>query len=126
MDSGDRREQILIVDDTKLGRLSTRKLLEKFGFSRCEEASCGTDALQKIREGSFDAVFLDILMPDISGLEVLTQLKGMKPAIHVIIVSADIQKTTRERCLAAGARAFINKPIRGEDLQPVLQGLGLL
>jgi two-component system chemotaxis response regulator CheY len=71
-------------------------------------------------------VFLDMVMSGMYGLDVLTKLRELDPAARVIVATADIQTTTREQVRAAGASAFVNKPLNRatvtEVLNQVLEG----
>jgi two-component system chemotaxis response regulator CheY len=65
-------------------------------------------------------VILDMVMHGMYGLEVLTKLRELNPALPVVVVTADIQKTTRDEVKAAGAAGIINKPLKREELAAVL------
>lgn len=118
--------RILIVDDTKLGRLSVRKILIGLGFDKIEEISNGEEALELLKTKEFDLVLMDILMPGISGIETLIKIKEAGYKSKVLMVSADIQEATKVRCEESGAQGFINKPITEMKLKPVLESLGIL
>jgi two-component system chemotaxis response regulator CheY len=111
--------KILIVDDSALARRLVRKILEEFGCE-VEEASDGAQALERYVLNRPDAVILDLLMHGMTGGEVLQKFKELNSALPVIIVTADIQRTTREEVRALGAAAMINKPITKEQLEEVL------
>ena len=55
-------------------------------------------------------------MPDINGFEVLEYMKKKKMNVPVVVISADVQETTRDRVIALGATAVVNKPPKGSDL----------
>jgi CheY-like chemotaxis protein len=67
-----------------------------------------------------DVIVLDMVMHGMYGLEVLTKFRELNPNLPVIIVTADIQKTTRDQVKAAGAAAMINKPLKREELVSIL------
>jgi two-component system chemotaxis response regulator CheY len=75
------------------------------------EASDGQEALDLIRKEEPNLVFLDLLMPNLGGVGVLKALKEEGKEQNVIIVSADIQETTKRLCLDLGAKDFANKPV---------------
>lgn len=114
------KSKILIVDDSGLARRLTRKILEELGYE-VEEASDGAQALERYLLSHHDAVVLDLLMQGMYGVEVLQKLKQLNPDLPVIVVSADIQKTTREQVKESGAAAMVNKPITKEQLEEVLK-----
>jgi two-component system chemotaxis response regulator CheY len=113
------KAKILVVDDSGLARRLVRKILEELGHE-VEEVSDGTQALERYVLNHHDAVVLDLLMHGMYGLEVLQKLKELNPDLPVIVVTADIQRTTREMVKGAGAVAMVNKPITKEQLAEVL------
>jgi len=113
----------LIVDDSMVARMLLANVLKSLD-TIITEAGDGETALQILESSStFDAVFLDITMPGISGLDVLRQIKQQTPNQPVIIVTADIQKQTIANALAAGAFAVIAKKIDPNLVQTVLSRL---
>jgi two-component system chemotaxis response regulator CheY len=113
------KAKILVVDDSGLARRLVRKILEELGHE-VEEVSDGTQALERYVLNHHDAVVLDLLMHGMYGLEVLQKLKELNPDLPVIVVTADIQRTTREMVKGAGAVAMVNKPVTKEQLAEVL------
>ena len=114
------KPKILVVDDSGLARRLSRKILEDLGYE-VEDASDGAQALERYLLNHHDAVVLDLLMQGMYGVEVLQKLKQLNPNLPVIVVSADIQKTTREQVKESGAAAMVNKPITREQLEEVLK-----
>jgi CheY-like chemotaxis protein len=113
------KAKILVVDDSGLARRLTRKILEELGHE-VEEVSDGTQALERYVLNHHDAVVLDLLMHGMYGMEVLQKLKELNPELPVIVVTADIQRTTREQVKEAGAVAMVNKPVTKEQISEVL------
>jgi len=113
------KAKILVVDDSGLARRLIRKVLEELGHE-VEDASDGAQALERYLLNHHDAVVLDLLMHGMYGVEVLHKLKQLNPDLPVIVVSADIQKTTREQVKEGGAAAMVNKPVTKEQLAEVL------
>jgi two-component system chemotaxis response regulator CheY len=113
------KKRILVVDDSGLARRLTRKMLEGMGHE-VEEASGGAEALEQYALGKHDLVLLDLLMTGMYGIEVLHKLREMNPALPVVVVTADIQRSTRDQVKQAGAAAMVNKPIDQEELAEVL------
>ena len=111
--------KILIVDDSSMSRRMLRRIVESAGYE-VVEAGEGAAGLEQYFLEKPDLVFLDLTMKDMYGLEVLEKLRELDPQARVIIASADIQDSTREMVTAAGANAFINKPLSPEK---VLQAL---
>ena len=109
------KTKILLVDDSGLARRSTRRVLEGAGYSVLEAAD-GLAALEQYVVEKPDVVLLDLVMQGMYGLDVLAKLKEMDPAVRVIVVSADIQTSSRDMVRAAGASAFLNKPATAEQI----------
>jgi CheY-like chemotaxis protein len=116
--------QILIIDDSSLARASIRKILAPEGYEILE-ASSGAEGIESLSEHSPDCILMDLLMPGIGGMEVLQQLHSTGSSTPVIIITADIQTSVRDRCLELGAFAVINKPMLFETLpDAVKEALG--
>jgi CheY-like chemotaxis protein len=81
-----RRAKVLVVDDDEHFRVLARKMLEPAGF-QVEEAESVADCLEHLRSGVFDAVIMDIVMPEHDGIEVLRDIKMSFPEIKIITVS---------------------------------------
>jgi two-component system, chemotaxis family, chemotaxis protein CheY len=111
--------KILVVDDSGLARRMTRQFVEELGHT-VEEASDGPQALERYVLNKHDVVILDMVMHGMYGLEVLGKLRELNPSLPVVVVTADIQKSTRDEVKAAGAAAIINKPLKREELSSVL------
>jgi two-component system, chemotaxis family, chemotaxis protein CheY len=111
-------EKILVVDDSGLARRTIRQLLEEMGHT-VEEATDGAQAIERYFLNRHDLVILDMVMEGMYGLEVLMKFKQLDPNIKVIVVTADIQSSTKAEARAAGAAALINKPIVREELTQV-------
>lgn len=112
--------KILIVDDSVIARMSVKSCIPKDQGHDLTEAGDGTTALEKFRSVLPDVTFLDITMPDKSGLEVLEELRLDFPNAIVIILSADIQKQTQERAQQLGAFSIVRKPPVKEVVQAEL------
>jgi len=102
--------KLLLVDDSGLARRSTRRILEAAGHSVIE-AEDGLSALARFAVDKPDIVLLDLVMKGMYGLDVLAKLRQMDPTARVIIVSADIQTSSRDMVQAAGAAGFLTKPV---------------
>jgi two-component system chemotaxis response regulator CheY len=101
--------KVLLVDDSGLARRGTRRVLEEAGYT-VVEAEDGLSALERFSIDKPDVVLLDLVMKGMYGLDVLTKLRELDPQARVIVVSADIQTSSRDMVQAGGASGFINKP----------------
>src|SRR6476469_7909164 len=101
--------KVLLVDDSGLARRSTRRVLEQAGYV-VVEAEDGLSALERFAIDKPDVVMLDLVMKGMYGLDVLAKLRELDPAVRVIVMSADVQTSSRALVREAGAAGFINKP----------------
>jgi two-component system OmpR family response regulator len=117
---------ILVVDDEPdtLGLIELT--LQTAGHSVKSTAS-GVEAMRLIADGSHDLVLLDLMMPDISGFDVLRALRNEKASIPpIIILTAKNLPEDRETGLSLGATAFLTKPAtRGKLLDAIQKVLGI-
>lgn len=107
--------KFLVVDDSGLSRRMSRKILEEAGHT-VNEAEDGIFALETYFIDKPDVVLLDVTMKGMSGIEVLKKLREMDPHACVIIVTADIQASTRTLTKEAGASGFVIKPLTKDSL----------
>ena len=106
---------ILVADDSRTSRLFICSFLESAGYKTIQ-AENGLEAIEKSKEQKPSCIFLDLLMPGMDGFEVLKKLKELKSDIPVIVLSADIQEVVKNECYEYGAKAFLSKPFKKEDL----------
>ena len=116
------KKKILIVDDSSMSRRMLRRIVESAGYEVVEAAE-GAAGLEQYFLENPDLVFLDLTMKDMYGLDVLAKLRELDPDARVIIASADIQDSTREMVAAAGANAYINKPLSPEKVLQALESV---
>jgi len=119
--------KILIADDHPVFRQGLKQILMSASESIIvEEANNGQEVLNKIYKHSYDAMFLDISMPGRNGLEVLQELKRVKPNIPVLILSMHSEDQYAVRAMKAGASGYLTKDGEANEfvaaLQKVLSG----
>ena len=104
--------RILIVDDIADNRIILARRFQRRNFD-VVEADCGTRALEIIESDSFDVVLLDVIMPDMSGLEVLRKIRAShsSAALPVIMVTANNTSTDIVGALEIGANDYVAKPV---------------
>jgi adenylate cyclase len=109
---------ILAVDDNAQNREIIERIVAREGH-KVTLASGGKEALQKIQEGSFELILLDIMMPDIDGMEVLRVIRQHRSmsALPVIMVSALDDSAKVVELLELGANDYVTKPIDAKVLQ---------
>ena len=107
---------ILAIDDSSLSRKRfVAKPLRDLGYTVVEAAN-GREGLDAAKEHSPDCIVSDLLMPEMDGFEFLAAMQASGSQIPVIVASADIQETTREKIFNLGATDFINKPFKPDKL----------
>ena len=111
---------ILIVDDSAFSRSRIREYLQG-GEYEVKEAESGMAALGMARESPPHCMILDLLMPGMTGLEVMARMREEKIGVPVVVLTADIQNTTARRCRELGAAAVVNKPCSRERLAAALE-----
>jgi adenylate cyclase len=103
---------LLVVDDDEDNRYTLMRRLNREGYNNLTTAADGREALDLLRLKSFDLVLLDIVMPELSGYEVLEQLKADPHLRHipVIMISAVDEVESVIRCVELGAEDYLSKP----------------
>lgn len=116
--------KILVVDDSKFMRLTLKNLIEK-SFKGVHtvvgEASTASEALEKFLELKPDLVTMDIIMPAESGLEAVKNIVAHSPTAKIIMVSAMGQEKIVEEAMSLGAKAFVIKPVKSEELVKTIE-----
>ncbi len=122
-------EHILVVDDEAGIRESLQKILEREGFTVTVTDS-GAEALDKVRSERIDLILSDIMMPKMSGVELLRAVKAISPAIEVLMMTAFGTVENAVECMREGAYDFIPKPLKRAvvvgSVQRALERQGLL
>jgi two-component system chemotaxis response regulator CheY len=122
---------ILIVDDSKFMRKMLSDILSGEGHRILAEAENGKEAIELYKNLKPDLVTLDIIMPEVEGVDAISALNAMtkaSPRGRVVMVSAMGQEKVVEECIQSGASDFIIKPFHPSDVagtvKAVLQGVG--
>ena len=117
------RHRVLIVDDEESTRLLLARMLSEELGVEVELAGTCEQALRLLENYAFDAILLDVLMPGIGGIGVLSELRASSPNAKtpVIIVSVVAEKFTMDRCRAVGANAYLVKPVERSELVKTLR-----
>ncbi|MGD8387523.1 MAG: response regulator [Desulfobacteraceae bacterium] len=109
------KTRILIVDDEPefVEVLSERLGLRDYDVTT---SSSGKDATEKLEKLNFDVVILDVLMPDMDGIETLKKIKGLKPLTEVIMLTGHATVETAIEGMKLGAYDYLMKPYKDDDL----------
>lgn len=109
------RSTVLVIDDEPNILSSVRRALELEGY-RVEVAGSGPIALKKLSDAEFDLVLLDVMMPEMDGLEVLAAIGKNHPQIAAVMMSGNASIDTAVSATKLGAHDFIEKPLSSEKL----------
>ena len=117
------KRRVLVVDDEETMRLFLGSSLEAHLDVEVQLAGTCEQALRFAEASAYDAIVLDLLMPGIGGLAVLYRVRrsGPNAATPVIVVSAVKDEESIERCMSAGASAYLTKPVRPAELTRTLK-----
>ena len=108
---------ILVADDTKANRDLLVQLLNSYNINTIE-ANDGKEVLTHIEKSNFDLIFMDILMPNLDGIETTKILKGKEQTkdIPIIAISANVFEDDKQKALNSGADFFVPKPFEEKDI----------
>lgn len=110
------KKTLLIADDSTVMRLKIEDSLSDLKNIDILQAKDGEEALKLIKEKQIDGLILDSLMPKLDGYGVLERLASDHTKINVIVLTADIQTTTRQKYIDLGANEVLHKPFSKEEL----------
>lgn len=113
---------LLVEDDPTVQRVHSM-MLAKLGH-RVDIAKSGLEALMLFSQNSYDIILMDVGLPDINGIQIITEIRCReknKKSVPIIALTGYIQEEIQNECLAAGANAVATKPITIEALQTLLQ-----
>lgn len=113
--------KILIVDDSASIRKSLRELLEKNEYQVVGEAGTGIEGIKLFTAISPDAVMLDIIMPQLGGVETLRMLRSLNKDVKIIMVSALDSLDRVNECLKLGANHYILKPFEEDKVIEIMK-----
>ena len=115
--------EILVVDDVSHNRLVMKTVLNRMGYNP-RLASSGFEALEMLKKTGADLVFMDMLMPELSGIETCRMLRSLQSSgelrvnpLRVVALTANAMDQVRRECIAAGMDDFISKPIAFGEIQ---------
>ncbi len=113
---------ILIIDDDDRNIFALRAVLTSRGFT-CSTAVSGQQALQLLQQGTIGTALVDMMMPGMDGYELMERIREMPSLnqVKLVAVTAQAMMGDKEKCLAAGADAYISKPVDIDRLLQVLQ-----
>ena len=125
--------RVLLCDDNLINQKVALRLLQQMGY-RADLAANGLEALAALDSRPYDLVFMDVMMPEMSGLEAtrLIRQRQRQPArfpnykcpMIIIAMTASAMQGDREKCLAAGMDDYVAKPVRPEEVRAIVERWG--
>ena len=112
-------KKVLVVDDSKLNLKVAENVLKNFKVST-ETFTSGLECLSCVKSKKYDIIFMDIMMPNMSGVEVLKKLREEKVNIPVIALTADAIEGQEEKYISEGVDGYLSKPIDKTKLKVIL------
>lgn len=112
--------RILIIDDEPILRESLQAWLERDGYS-IEAVSSGEEGLERVKETSFDLLFLDLKLEDIDGIQVLSRIKEDDPDTAVVMITAYGSVPSAVEAMKQGAEDYLLKPFEPEELSLLIE-----
>jgi two-component system, chemotaxis family, chemotaxis protein CheY len=108
--------RILIVDDSRLTRAIIKNTLTGAGFNVVGEAENGRDAINKFHELKPDMVTMDLIMPDVDGMQATKEILSKDARARILVVTSLGQKLLEEDAMKTGAKGMIAKPFQPQEL----------
>jgi len=113
--------KIAIIDDDESILIALELYLKQLDPVEVVLYSDPIKAMKEIEEHNFSIVITDLLMPDITGVEILEHCTSLQKGIHVIVISSDHSLEAAQECFSRGARCIISKPIQKDDVLTVVK-----
>ena len=112
--------RVLIVDDEDQFVDAVVERLQLRGFA-ADGVTGGEDALERLEKESYDVVLLDVKMPGVGGLEVITRIKAKWPGLQVVLLTGHGSLQDAEEGMRLGAFRYQMKPVNIEDLADIIR-----
>jgi len=113
----------LIVDDHPFIRATVKYLLKEEGFDEIYQAGDGADAMQLAREQRPELIILDLAMPKLGGLEVISRVKALGLPCRILVLTSYLAVFFSTRCMRAGAMGFVAKTGELDELQKAIRAI---
>lgn len=118
-------QRVLIIDDSSATRAYVRAALEEMADMQVTEAASGFDALRILPRERFDLLLVDINMPNINGLELISFIRRSETHrdTPLLIISTEASERDRERAMTLGASGYLAKPFTAEALEAAVRSV---
>jgi CheY-like chemotaxis protein/nitrogen-specific signal transduction histidine kinase len=127
--------RLLLCDDNIINQKVALRLLQQMGY-RADLVGNGKEALAALERTSYDLIFMDVMMPEMNGLEATAAIRerqkkpsefpNYKSPMIVVAMTASAMQGDREKCLAAGMDDYLAKPVRLEDIRSIVERWGVV
>lgn len=114
---------VMIVDDALFMRTILRGIMQEQGYTVVAEAASGIETMKNLHAHSPDIITLDIILPDVNGLDLLDAILAASPRTKVVICSSIGQEAVIRKAMEHGAHAFLQKPFSPEKVSEALESL---
>ncbi|TXT61605.1 MAG: Chemotaxis protein CheY [Promethearchaeota archaeon] len=116
------KKKILVVDDAAFTRNMLKKIINKLDYCEVvDEASNGQEAIEKYKEQSIDLITMDLVMPNMGGIEAIENLLKHDKNALIVVVSALGQEALVLEAAKKGAKDFIQKPFKNDQVIEVME-----
>lgn len=112
--------KVLICDDSILVRKKMSEILKAVGITEIYDAKDGVQAVEQFKAHNPDLTFMDIVMPEKTGIEALREIKQYNPAAKVVMASTVGTQSNLTDAITAGAFEFLQKPVQDDDVYKIL------
>jgi len=113
-------DSVIIADDHHISLDLLKGIIISLGYSKIRRYKDGKAALDGYKAETSDILFLDINMPELSGLEMLKEIRSLNPDAFIVIISGESSASNIKESLTNGAQGFVVKPFRAERIKDVL------
>jgi two-component system chemotaxis response regulator CheY len=121
--NGRRSYKLMIVDDSNIIRRRIERSQQFEDLHLVGSAANGVDAVEMFKRMDPDVVTMDLTMPRMDGIECISQLVALKPAVRILVISALADKATAVEAMEKGANGFLNKPFTDRQLNEAIAEL---
>jgi DNA-binding NtrC family response regulator len=115
------KKKVLVIDDEQIVLDSVRKILREEAGYEIDTLLSGREGIQRALKNAYDLILTDVRMPDISGKIVLREIKRVKPALPVVIISGYATVQSAIQCMKLGAVNVLEKPFTPDELIQVVK-----
>lgn len=112
--------KVLVADDYEINRLLMNEILKKHGITP-DFAKNGNEAIEKAIKEKYDLIFMDIIMPDLDGIEATKKIRTVHLDVPIVALTAHAVKNLKDEILSVGMNDFVSKPVKFEEIDRILE-----